>query len=277
MKAQRLVLALFALICLRGSSCLRVERPYPAPTTKTLIAALEQRTTKLHSYRGEARMSFRRGDSRVSATVRMMAATGGRLRFDLVSPIDAPLATLVAADGRFTLIDLRKNRHYYGPATPCNLARLLIVRLRAEDILAAFFGSTPMIPHRRAELAWDPRAGQEVLTLYGPSERQVIRLDGRDRSWRVMESTIFDADDKVQLRVSFRNHRRFGGTTVPGWIELQQPSEAAHLELRIGRTELNLQLPQAAFTPLDAGGVPSQRVDCVARPASQPNNKAAAR
>jgi hypothetical protein len=268
MKTHLLLLALVAITVLRGGSCLKVTRPYPTPKPQDVLAALKARGAALSSYRGEARMSFNSPQGKIKASVRMMAAKGGHLRFDVVSPIDAPLSTLVTSNGEFALLDSRENRHYYGPASPCNLARLLMVALTPTDVLAALGGAVPTIKHDSATLRWDDRAGQEVLTLVGAKQIQTIRLDGRDRSWRVLSSEMRSKKGgRVQLALAFGQYRKAGKLVVPATIAVRQPRRNAELELAFKRQETNISLPKAAFERPQAGGLPSRRVSCDPPPA----------
>lgn len=272
----RALLALLALTLLRAGSCVRIERPYAAPSTAEVVAAIKARGARVRTLRAEARMSYRTDQGRVKATVRMMARQGGELRFDVVSPFDTPLATLVCGQGRFALVDSRKGRHFHGPASPCNLARLLQVALRAEDVLVVLSGGTPLIPHTSASLAWDERAGAEVLTLRSKNAQQLIRLDGRDKRWRLLSSEIRDATGKLLLKIvpsAFRRHKEI---EVPQQIAVEQPLTGASLRLEFERVELDIDLPKVAFERPGPSGLVSQYVTCatvVRPPASAPTSQ----
>lgn len=271
----RAILVLVTAPLLWGGSCVRIERPYAAPTGATVLAAIKARSTRVRSLRGEARMSYRTDQGKVKATVRMMARQGGDLRFDVVSPFDTPLATLVCSGGRFALVDSRKGRHYHGPASPCNLARLLQVALRPEDVRAVLSGSTPLIEYESVDLSWDDRAGAEILTLRSKSARQTIRLDGRDRRWRLLSSEIRDASDKLLLKIVPSAFQRRKGVDVPERIAVEQPLTTASLELDFKRIEIDIELPKIAFERPGPSGLPSQYVDCstVVQPASAPTSQ----
>lgn len=254
--------AAYGLILAPAGSCLRVERPYPAPTAKQVLAALRARDKAVRTLRAEARMHYRTDQGKVKATVRMMARRPDDLRFDLVSPMDTRLATLVESDGQFALVDARNNRHYYGPATPCNLARLLRVQLRPEDIVAVLSGGTPLIRHHAVSLSWDDRAGAEVLTIKGSNLSQVVRLDGRDRRWRLLSSEMRDRQGRLVLALRANNHHEVDGVELPRRILVRQPAADAQMQLDFSHQEINIDLPGAAFERPQADGLPSKRVDC---------------
>jgi hypothetical protein len=256
------LLGLIALLCLRGSSCLRTDRPYKAPKAAELVAHLRSRVARVRSVRAETRMSHHTNQGKVKATVRLMAALGGKLRFDAVSPFDTPLATLVSDGTRFALVDAQKNRHYHGPASPCNIARLLQVALQPADVLTVLAGGTPIIAHGSAKVEWDGRAAAEVLTLQGEELVQTVRLDGTDRRWDLLLSELRTRKGELLLRIEPGDYRRIDSLRLPGRIHVSQPGNKAELDVVFRSEEVNLKLPAAAFELPGADGMPSQLVEC---------------
>ncbi len=258
----KLLVAGLALLLLRGASCTTIARPYPPPTAAELAAAVRARGLRVRSLRAETRMSLRSSEGKLKATVRLMAERGGRLRCDAVSPFDTPLMTLVVAGPKFAFLDAQKNRHYHGPASPCNVSRLLQVALSPDDIVTVLGGSTPLIPFVKAEVAWDERDGVEVLTLSGAEHTQTLRLDGRNRSWNLVLSEIKERGGATVLRVESSGYHDVSGLAVPRELHVSQPKQGAELAVSFKRHELNLSLPAEAFELPEAGGLPSQHVDC---------------
>lgn len=261
-RAATLVLAALSLGALQGSSCIEAGRPYTAPKAAELVAAVEARARKVRTIRAETRMSHRTSQGKIKATVRLMARRGGALRFDAVTPFDTPLATFVSDGETFGLVDAQKKRHFHGPASPCNIARLLGVVLKANDVLTILGGSTPLIPHDSASVSWDARARVEVLTLKNPAMTQTVRLDGTGRRWDLLFSQIKDLKGQVVLQIEPGAMRRVDGIRAPRSLRVTQPKHKAELELTYRKLELNLKLPAAAFVLPEAGGLPSQRVEC---------------
>jgi hypothetical protein len=261
-RAGPILVALVGLVLLRGSSCTRLERPYPPPKAAELVATLRARAQQVRSLRAETRMSHRSSQGKVKATVRLMARRGGQLRGDALTPFDTPLMTLVVSGGQFGLIDTEKNRYFYGPATPCNIARMLQVMLLPDDILTVLAGSTPIIEHSRARLDWDDRLGAEILTLGGGERGQTIRLDGHDRSFDLLLSEVRNRSGEVLLRIEPDKYRKVAGLRVPEAIKVSQPKLKAELEVLFKDQELNIELPAQAFEIPGPGRLPSQRVDC---------------
>ena len=266
-RATLTMVGMLAVLVLQGGSCtqLEIKRAYAPPKAREVLNAVIARGLQVKSLRGQTRMSHSSGQGKVKGTVRFMGQRGGKLRFDMVSPFDTPLATLVTDGQRFALVDAQQNRHFHGPATPCNIARLIRVQMRADDILTVLGGSTPVIDFKQLALAWDPRSGEEVLTLTGEHAVQTIRLDGTDRRWDMRSSEVRDrASGKLALGLQASGFRKDSksGLRVPRTMQVSQPSIKAELAVQFKKLEINLTLPAVAFVPPAAGALPSQRVDC---------------
>jgi hypothetical protein len=261
-RSSLLAVALLAVLFLRASACVRVERPYPAPDASAVLAAMRAADRKLRTLRAEARMTHITPRNKVKATVRMMAARRGSLRFDLVSPFDTPMATLVCRDGRFALVDSRENRHYHGPASPCNLARLLQLRLPPDEVLTLLGGGTPIIPHTERSVRWDDRNGVEVLRLKGAQFSQTVRLRGDRDRWQLLSSEIRDRSGAVLLHVVASRRKVHAAMALPQRIRITQPKHDISLQLDFRHQEVNIELPPHAFDLPRAKGLPSQYVDC---------------
>lgn len=257
--------ALIALFLI-GARCAHVERPYQAPDAETIKIVLQKRMATFSSIRGEAKMSYKIPNGKVKATVRMMAERGHKLRFDVVSPFDTPLSTLQSNGKNFLLIDAKKNKRYHGPATPCNLSRLLRVGLKAEDIRLILAGFTPLIDHQQTKLSWDSVQGVEVLYLRGRHFEQIIKLDGRDKSWPILSSEIKKLKGETILILHMNDHQWIKNDKfhekMPRTITIEQPMQNALLDLSFKSREINIDLPQIAFSlPTDPAEL-GQYVDC---------------
>ena len=261
-RAPHLLLALVALTLLRAASCVHIERPYAPPTAEQVTTAVLTRGQRVRTIRAETRVSHASDHGKVKGTVRLMASMGGKLRFDLATPFDTPMATLVTDGAEFTLVDAQQGLHYTGPASPCNVGRLLQLVLSADDVRTILGGSTPVIQHQRATLRWDDRDGAEVLSLEGKGVTQIIRLDGRDRSWDLLQSEIRGADGEIMLWLEAGGWRKLGGLRMPTTLHIKQPRQGAELWLTYRKAEINIELPAVAFTLQPPAGLPSQKVTC---------------
>ncbi len=249
-----------ALCLLQGAQCLSSAPPPNRKTARELVALIAARSKQIRSLRAETRMTHRSQQGKVRATVRLMAEREKKMRFDAVSPFDTPMATLVSNGARFVLIDAKKNTYYYGPASPCNIARLIGVVLEADEILAILGGSTPLIDYDTLTLDWDGRGSAEVLTLHGKQLSQTIRLDGH--SLDLLESEIKDRDGHTILSIKDSKSRRLGRLRVPMQISIQQPKHNADLDITFKHLELNIELPKQAFQLPEPNGLTPKEVQC---------------
>ncbi|MFH1131804.1 MAG: DUF4292 domain-containing protein [Pseudomonadota bacterium] len=254
--------ALIAIVVLRGGSCLKIQRPYPTPTASEVVAALQARNRAIHTLRAEARMSHKTNQGIVKATVRTLLKRGGKLRFDVVSPFDTPLATLISDGTNFVLIDTKENRFSHGPASPCNLARLLRVQLQADDLLAILGGSSPLIEYNNLALFWDDQAGQEILVLSGKELEQHIRLDSHQRQWNLVRSEIRNDKGVVLLQIEVERDEMSFSKRFPTKLTLRQPIHNTTLSLNFRNKELNIPLSDAAFVLPKSNGLPAQMMEC---------------
>ena len=82
-------LGICALVLLRAGSCAETRRPYPPPTADQLVQALVKRTAALHTLRAETRMTHKTEKESIKATVRLMAAQGGKVSYDYLAELSA--------------------------------------------------------------------------------------------------------------------------------------------------------------------------------------------
>jgi outer membrane lipoprotein-sorting protein len=255
------IFSLLPLPWLAGG-CFSLQRPYPLPSAQTVVEAMRKRGLQVRTLRAETRMRHQTPQGKIRATVQLMAARGGRIRFDALTPFDTPLLTFVANGPQFALIDARKNHHYHGPASACNLARILGVRLNPDEVITILGGSTPLIPYEQAALSWDSREGTEILSLKSRTMSQTLWLEGSDRRWDLLHSEIKDAQGAVVLDLKNEDYASIGALRLPHKIGIQQPKANAELEINFKQQELNIALAPEAFVLPQANGLPSQYVDC---------------
>lgn len=260
--SRTFVIGGLAVTLLMGGRCMNVNRPYPAPTVEAVLNATVQRNRQLRSFRAEARMSHKTDQGLVKATVRMMAQVGKKVRFDVVSPFDTPLATLVADGKDFALIDSKENRYFYGPASPCNMARLLRIQMSAGDVLTVLGGSTPVIEHQQRTLSWDDRAAQEIVTLKGKRFRQEIRFKKHNETWELRRSVVYDLKGRELLKIIAGKFKTISGLRVASDLKISQPIHKAALEMRFLSREVNIDLPAIAFELPPSEGLARERVVC---------------
>ena len=151
----------------------------------------------------------------------------GSVRIEALTPLGDPAAVLVADQGNFSLLDLRNNVFYRGPATPRNLSRLIPAPLTADQLVALITGAIP--------------EGGEPLTAKRDDDGYLLGLQqelvwlGNDMRVRRVErggwSVVLDDHDEG----------------VPHTIHLEAPSRNTKVDLRLSKVATGKPPPDTAF------------------------------
>jgi hypothetical protein len=183
----------------------QVARPYPPPSATQVIAHLEGLRERAATLNAETRTDVRLGNERVNVKVLMLAAWGGKLRFQAQHPNQTMAADLASDGQRYCFLDVDGRCAECGPATADTVARLVRIRLEPDEVVSILLGSAPLLQGGEDAVSWDPDGGREVLTQRRGDEVRRIVLDGRDRRWDVLEA---EARVGGQLRWRIR-HKDF--------------------------------------------------------------------
>src|SRR5689334_3956336 len=166
--------ACLGILALALSSC---GRPPPPSKFPTGDAALERMHATLACGRGvsaEAKLDYIGPGGRLRGNVLYLTEVPERIRLDLFSPFGAVLSTLTSDGQRFSLLDPRAKRFFYGPANACNLARFTQVSLPPAVLVDLLRGDAPVLVHdpRAATVKWDgDRYAVQVASTHGAVER----------------------------------------------------------------------------------------------------------
>ena len=145
-----------------------VPRPYPAPASGALIAALTAQQTAVRGMNARVRATSWLGGDRVRATVNMLVERDGHLRFEAEVSLQGTVATLATDGAMFALYDAHKNEFSRGPACPANVASLIRIPLAPADVAAVLLGDArppgPIDPSA-ASVGWNARGGNDLLVV----------------------------------------------------------------------------------------------------------------
>lgn len=235
-------------------------RPYPKPRAEELLRHLADLQTRVASFRADSTMDYWLGSNRVKGTVLLLGAWGARLRFNAENPTGGSVAADMACDGAsFRFIDYNKNCQLTGPCDASAIAAFFRVSLDPDDFIAMAVGGTPVLDDAEASTSWDARRGVERLELRAGTRTQVIELDGRDKRWDVVASTLYDDGDVVWKL----ENKDFGAVEVsgdpdggsnadpaprlPGRTRFVQPADDTDLAIRWNERELDIETNPAMF------------------------------
>jgi hypothetical protein len=248
-------------------------RPYPPPAADDLVRVLAQRQAAVRSLSGRARATSWLGGDRVRATVLMLAAREGRLRFEAEVSLQGTVATLVTDDGRFALLDMQKNELRRGPACPANVASLVRIPLDPADVAAILLGDVRLpAPAAPLGVSWDGGrgGGADVLEIAAPSGgtlRIFFHRQGNSDSSEDVIAVESLAGGRRQWRTSYEEIDTVGGARFPSLIRFAEGDSSFDdgVEIRFKDRTLNVSPGPTDFTIAPPPGVAVRDIGCGGR------------
>ncbi len=248
-----------------------IARPYAPPSASELIASIRARASALKTLRAQSKIDHMGdGGERVKVKVAMLLERPGKLRFEAESPLGGAVATVVTDGQRFSLLDVRQNRFFTGPALACNVARFTRVALAPSEVVEAMMGGAPLyLPADEADLArvasvsWDGSAGgREVLEIkLSNGGREIVKLSAANRVWDVVFVELRDAAGKRLWKLESEDFAdRGGGIRLPSKMDIVE--HGSDLEIKLHGFEPNVTIPDGAFHLDPPARVPSEVGDC---------------
>ena len=164
------------------------------------------------------------------------ARAPGSLLFDVVTPTDDSVATLVMDEGRFMSVDARARRCWVGEACASNVARVVPIPLDGADLLRVLWGLPPRFRARTAntERQRDPPRYRIVLEGEG-STSQTVFVDPNGRDLRRCE---WRRDGAVVLDIrwgAYLDHQGVG--RIPGRIDVHDRVRETTVSLNLLETQ----------------------------------------
>lgn len=257
------IAALVALGLLAGACRPRVPPPDLSLEPAALLAQVQAAQARVRSVQGEARVHVETAAGSATVSQFIAAEAPDRLHLEVLDFFGNPAAVLVAADGRFSLLDARRKVLYVGAATPANLARLVPLPLAAGDLVRILCGAAPLLDGRPSRAT--PGPGHVELLLEAGARTQALRVGP---GGAVQRSSL--RTDGAQARgdydLAFDARRPAGELRFPGEIAIRADAPSTRIELRWKDAEVNAALDPALFRlkppagarriELDQGGPP---------------------
>jgi outer membrane lipoprotein-sorting protein len=217
------------------------KRLPPANLSADAAALAQQVATaqaQIRSVEGEARVRVSLPQGSGSVQQYIAAEKPDRLHLEALDFFGNQAAVLVAEGGRFALYDARAKTFYRGPATPANLARLVPLPLRAEDLVTILCGGAPLLDAPAVSAAAGD--GFVALTLEDGGRRQVIHVGEGARPER---SDVTGVDPAYTVRFDSFDTTT-AGVRFPFGAKLKAAARKVEVEVSWRSAEVN--------TPLDA-------------------------
>jgi hypothetical protein len=261
-------LCLCALAWLCAGCPQRFARPddaFEAPAD--VISHLTARAGAVASVRLQTKGDYwdaAKGERVVGRPVTLLAAAPSSLRIQVGSGFGSTLGALASNGERLTMLDLQNNVFYSGPPTPENISLLLPLYLSGEDfvrVLTGGFPTTQLPPTwaERATLTWDEAPGHYHLTIPLPNAH-TQRVSLTHPALAVAELRIASPDGTLYLYQA-KDFSDYAGVPLPAKARFELPAQSIDVQLRVEKTEANVDLPDALFLISPPDGIEHIRLD----------------
>jgi hypothetical protein len=166
------------------------------PTADDALGRMKATYACANGVQGEAKIDNFSPKGRVRGSLLLTAVVPDRVRFEVVA-FGNVLYTL-ASDGKaFEMIDVKEKQFLFGPATPCNLARLTQVPIPGHALVGLLRGEAPVLVHppTGATIAWDAKGFYRVVVASTREATEEIHLE-------VLPSDVNKPWSEQRLRVT---------------------------------------------------------------------------
>ena len=253
---------------LLAAGCLRappVQRPYAAPAADDLAQVLAARADAVQSMNARSRATSWLGGDRVRATVLMLVARDGHLRFEAEVSLQGSVATLTTDGQRFALFDAQKNELSRGPACPANIASLVRIPLAPADVAAILLGDArrPADAVVMPAVAWDATRAADVLELAAPTETLRVFFARHGAAIDVVGAEAL-AGGRRLWTTTYEDFASIDGNRLPATIKFAEGvgSYDDGVEIKIKDRTLNTAAPPESFTLAPPLGAAIKEVGC---------------
>lgn len=264
------------------------------PTADAALARMKATDGCVNGVQGEAKIDHFSKQGRIRGDVLLLAVKPDRVRFDIVA-FGSPVYTLTSDGQRFQLLDIKEKQFLYGPASPCNLARLTQVPLPGHALVSLLQGEAPVLVHEPAGagIAWDECRGVYRVELRSKHEAtETIGLEVHpkdfDKPWeqqRVRVTNVRVTQRGIDLYDAELDHHEPGGTAsarvdpdgidppippsgptchaeLPRSIRLRVPNTGEDVVFHYKEAKWNPPLVPGAFEQKQPGGARARYVTC---------------
>lgn len=238
-------LTLFLLDC-RPSGPPRSVDLGALPEPEALLAQLRRQTAKRTNLRALGRITAFRSDERVRLKTVIVAQRPRSFRVETLTPFEQPVDVMTSNGEQLWL--LREGRLFAGPATPENVARLLPLPMRPEELVETMLGGVPVSSGFRPTKVEMDEDERWKLELEGPfGEKGRLRID--PGSLRVLEAELRTDGGELRTSVTFEGFKTAedGGPAVPTSIRVSVPPKDVKLRIRLRETETDVPISPGLF------------------------------
>ena len=255
-------------ITLLGCPRTPVRKPNTAPLPKPeeALQLLKKGAADRRSLRALGKVTYFGKEGRVRVKAALLAERPGSFRVETISPFEQPIDTMTCDGERLWLLSQGRLRE--GPATPENIARLLPLLMRPEEVVSTLLGGVPLGDSFQVRsLEWAEDQVHWLLSMENNfKEVGLLKIDPARKV--VEEMSLTGPDGKVRLKVDFDGFElaeQTGATEFPRKIQIEMPEEKMDVKIKLVEFEVNVPLQKTLFklnppgiTPEPLGSQPMQ-------------------
>jgi hypothetical protein len=250
---SRLVYLSFALL-LAAPGCTKwreKRKKGPTPTAEQLLEKSRSYSASVTSLIGEAKVDYfdrnAGAQGRIKGKTLFLIERPRNLRFDVLTPFDSPIATLVSNGECLSLLDLNQKIFYQGAPTAENLGKLFQLSFEDQDIIKALLGETPLLQDpEKSEVTF--ARGEWVLMLTKGEQTQELHFDSQ--SYQLL-SSMLSLKGAIEFKITYQGYEKIEGSSavLPRVILFEKPAEKSDLKIKVvGDLELNQPISKESLT-----------------------------
>jgi hypothetical protein len=216
------------------------------------ILALGDEERLPRTVKGIGHLTLHAPTRRLAARVAWVAARGGRLRLEILSPAGQPVISL-AADGQKVYVRTHADGQIFRySATDPGLDRFLSIGIKTSHLVRLLMGGAALEPHQGALLAPAADTGGYRLSLkHWRRVRENIYFSDDLSGIRKVE--VFDFDGALVYRADVAETKTVNGYRLPGALTLSN-DKGASVRLRISRQWADAEVMPSTFVLTPARG-----------------------
>ena len=264
------------------------------PTAALALDRMKDNYACANGVQGEAKIDHFGPRGRIRGTIQLFAVNPARVRIDVLSPLNTMIYTLTSNGKDFQMLDVQEKKFLYGPAKPCNLARMTQVPVPGHVLVWLLRGEAPLLKHERDKptIKWSEdghyqvdissvnQAQQQLHLEVHPDDFDKPYAEQRLRVTRVVTSQrgviVFDAElDRHEAAKTLPPRVDEDGLSkpippsggactaeIPRSIQIKVPSSGDDVVFQHKTVGFNPPIPAGAFSQEVPAGVRKMFVNC---------------
>ncbi|MFT7622034.1 MAG: hypothetical protein ACI9WU_001199 [Myxococcota bacterium] len=264
-RALRIWLVWVGLV-VSGCGCPKLFEAPPMPTggpdAPTLLSQMRAHADRVQSLELVTRMDYfaEAGQAR-KGTVEVLARRPASVRFEVIDPAGANTMAILMSDGtRFASHERGQATCYVGDACASNIARLLPLPFKADELFDIFAGGAPLLAPSQSTASWDDCKGAWRVV----QERQdgvIHRLWIRPDTGAAIESTMHRGETLL-YRLTWDDYELADGVPVARKLHYEAPEGSVDLSMSIREAFLNSVDSDQPFVVGCPSGTTQRELQC---------------